>query len=585
MLLRNQEITDERYILGISAYAHDASAALLKDGEIVMFVEEERLSRVKHTTAFPELAIKTCLDKANFSMSEVDRICYFWRPLLEVSGNLQHVFRYFPASLRLLSAPGGSGDTSFVHRQKKMLNLDAEVKEHFGTLPKNKTFFCEHHLAHAASAYFLSPFESAAILTIDGRGEADTTLFCEGHGQKISKLQSVKVPHSLGHFYAAITSFLGFKPFHDEWKVMGLSSYGSKKFVESFQELYSLTENSFRLNLNYFSFHTHGTTQWLGDRFIKKFAPPNAATPEQLFAFKADIAKAAQLVVEEVGLHLAKSIRRTTGQKNLCLAGGVALNCLMNRRILEESGFEEIFFQPVANDAGTSLGAALYYANHIIASKRPLPMRNVFWGPRFSNEEILAEIHAAGLTKDITLSKWTDPNEIALLLASGNVVGWFQGAMEGGPRALGHRSILADPGRPEMKDKINSIIKKRESFRPFAPVTLKEKASTYFQMPNNVESPYMILIGDVRPEWESKISSVVHVDGTCRVQTVDHDEDPLFYDLISAFGAKSGYSVLLNTSFNENEPIVCKPSEAINCFLRTQMDSLVIGSWLLEKGK
>lgn len=564
------------YVLGISAYAHEASACLLKDGRVVRFCEEERFNRERHTAAFPIQAIRWCLDSENLRLSELDQITFFWQPLKEVTGNLVHMVRYFPSSLSLLSAKGGPTDYTFAERFKKILDLRKTFAFHFPGEGVPEIYFCEHHLAHAASAFYSSPFSKGAVLTMDGRGESTTTLIARGRDIYLEKILEIQVPHSLGHFYSAVTSALGFKPFFDEWKVMGLSAYGSPRFYEEMRRLIQLAPDGFKLDLDYFSFHTQGTSCWLSKKFLKKFL----TTPNPDFQLKADIAKAAQMVVEDAGVHLAKLAFKLTRERSLSLAGGVVLNCLMNRRIIEESGFDEFFFQPIANDAGTSLGAAQYWSHQIRGLGRVEPQGSVYWGPSYSDEDCLSQITQTGLSfersDDVAVSA-------AELLAEGKIIGWFQGRMEAGPRALGARSILADPGVPGMKERINAIVKKRESFRPFAPSVIKEYQANYFEMPKGCDSPYMIITGRVRPEWREKLSAIVHVDGTARIQTVFRDWNPLYWSLIHEFGKRKGYSVLLNTSFNENEPIVCTPAQAIDCYRRSDLDVLVLGNYILKK--
>lgn len=564
------------YVLGISAYAHEASACLLKDGAVARFCEEERFNRERHTAVFPVQAIRWCLDAEGVKLSDVERITYFWRPLKEITGNLKHVLRYFPASLELLSAKGGPTDYTFGQRMNKILGLNKTFGQLFPGESVPPIYFCEHHLAHAASAFFSSPFPRGAILTMDGRGESTTTLIARGDGTSIEKIVEISVPHSLGHFYSSITSALGFKPFFDEWKVMGLSAYGTNRFYELMRDLVHLTPDGFELNLSYFAFHVKGSGQWLSDKFFATFLPK----PDPDFQTKADIAKAAQLVLEDAGVHLAKIARHKTGERSLSLAGGVVLNCLMNSRIIEESGFEDFYFQPIANDAGTSLGAAQYWTHQIRGLTRTKPQTSIYWGPAFSDDECRQALMAAGL-------EFTRSENVALdtahCLAEGNIVGWFQGAMEAGPRALGARSILADPGVPGIKDRINAIVKKRESFRPFAPSVTKEDQATYFELPGGCDSPYMILTGRVREEWKARLGAIVHVDGTARIQTVYKDWNPLYWQLLTEFGKIKGHSVLLNTSFNESEPIVCKPAEAIACYLRSEIDVLVLQNHIVKR--
>lgn len=567
------------YILGLSSYSHESSCALLRDGAIVALGEEERFNRRKHTAEFPEGAIRACLAEAGITLDQIDHITFFWDPRRELTGNIMHMLRYFPGSLALLKAKSGGAEDGHLQRMWKMLHVGRELKEKFGLAHEPKIHFVEHHLAHAASAFHVSPYEEAAILTLDGRGESTSTMFSRGKGNKIEKLREIRAPHSLGHLYAGLTDYLGFKPFFDEWKVMGMSAYGEPTFVKQFSELVHLHDGGYSLNLDYFSFHLKGASQWLSPKFHEAFGPP-FAKGENFSQRAADIAFALQRVVENAGVHLARQLHRQAGSENLCLTGGVALNCLMNKKIIEETDFRNFFIQPIANDAGTSLGSALYHYHHTLDGKRGFVFEHPYWSSQFTNEQIEPVLRKKNLSykRSDRIAKDT-----AEQIALGKIVGWFQGRMECGPRALGNRSIVVDPTRKEMKDKLNARVKRREGFRPFAPSVLEEKVNDYFHMPKNQPSPYMILVGDVREGQRKRLPAVTHNDNTARVHTVSRRLNPRYYELIEEFGKISGVSVLLNTSFNENEPVVRTPEEAVDCFLRTEFDVLAIGDYLVQK--
>lgn len=568
------------YILGLSSYSHESSCALLKDGKLCSIGEEERFNREKHTSKFPKNAIQYCLDQEGITLDDIDAFTFFWVPVREVFGNISHVLRYFPQSLNLLSAPSGGEEMSFFTRVKAMQTVGADIRKHFNLSYTPKVHFIEHHLCHAASTYHVSEFKDAAILTIDGRGESTSTMMSRGDGLDIKKLVEIKVPHSLGHLYASITDYLGFKPFFDEWKVMGMSAYGKDTYCEQFEKLYTLRpDGTYRLNLEYFQFHTHGQSQWLSEKFYKEFGPKRANS-EDYEQHHRDIAFALQRIVEKIGVHLANHLHKITGSKNLCMTGGVVLNCLMNKEILDKTPFEKFFIQPIANDAGTSFGSALYHYHSVLRNPRQFKFNSVYWGPSYENETIepVLKEKKVKFVKSENIARDT-----AKRIAEGKIVGWFQGRMECGPRALGNRSITVDPTRPEMKDRLNARVKRREGFRPFAPSILEEHVNEYFDLPKKQASPYMILIGDVKAEKQSEIPAVTHADNTARVHTVNKDVNPKYWALIQEFKAISGTPVLLNTSFNENEPIVNTPEEAVNCFLRTEFDVLAIGDYLVEK--
>ncbi|MBI5444376.1 MAG: carbamoyl transferase [Deltaproteobacteria bacterium] len=522
------------YVLGLSSYAHEASCTLLKDGEVRGIYEEERFNREKHTWRFPRLAIREALRREGIGLAEVDHVTFFWRPLREVYENAWHVVRHLPESLNLFRAPSGSEELSFGSRILSKVRIGQRLRESFDLPAAPPVSFVEHHLAHAASAFYVSPFEEAAILTLDGRGESTSTMFSRGRGTRIEKLREIKVPHSVGHLYAAVTHHLGFRPFFDEWKVMGMSAYGQRTYVKAFEDVIRRTEEgAYRLNLDYFGFHTHGRSRWLSEKFSEVFGPPRlpgSDYDQRHF----DLALALQAAVEEVGVHLAESLRRLTGSDRLCLAGGVVLNCLMNKRILERAGFRDTFIQPIANDAGTSLGSALYHHHQVLGRPRgPLcGFESVYFGPEYTDEEIEAVL----MQKNLRYHRSQKiAAETAALIAEGKIVGWFQGRMEAGPRALGNRSITVDPTDGRMKECLNERVKKREFFRPFAPSVLEERVEEYFRMPGGVKSPHMILVGDVREEKRSVIPAVTHADGTARVHTVSRATNEKYWELISEF--------------------------------------------------
>lgn len=568
------------YILGISGYTHESSCALIKDGNIRVVLEEERFNRKKHTLEFPINAIKECLSIEGISFSDIDQITFFWNPTKIVTGNFPHFLKYFPATLNLLTYHRDSDELPFFKLLWNSYNVRRELKKHFNSSKISKIKYVEHHLAHAASAFYCSSFDEAAILTIDGRGESTTTMMARGRDNKIQKIKELKVPHSLGHLYAAITDYLGFKPFSDEWKVMGMSAYGTPSLVDEMKKLIILkNKGGFELNLKYFNFHTHGRSRWVSKELYRLLGLPvkNSSELEQKHF---DIAYGLQKAVEETSLHMVNHLHSITKSNNLCMAGGVVLNSLMNKLLIEKSFFQNFFFQPIANDAGTSLGSTLYYYFHEMNQNKFNSFHDVYLGNEFIDDdfEVILKKNNLNFSKSPCIE-----SETAKLLADGKIIGWFQGRMEAGPRALGNRSILASPKDINMKDKINRIIKKRESFRPFAPSVLEEKAHEYFNLPKNNLSPYMIVISDVKKDKKALIPAVVHVDNTARVHTVNKNINTRFWNLISEFEKLAGIPVLLNTSFNENEPIVCDPQDAINCFLRTDLDALVLGNFIVKK--
>ncbi|KPK41677.1 MAG: hypothetical protein AMJ78_04840 [Omnitrophica WOR_2 bacterium SM23_29] len=584
-------------ILGVSCFYHDSAAALVRDGEIIAAAQEERFTRKKHDYNFPRNSIEYCLKEAGITIDEVDYIAFYDKPLIKFERLLESYLAY---------APSGIG--SFLKAIPIWLKQKLWMREVFKKELNYKggVLFTEHHESHAASAFYPSPFEEAAFLTIDGVGEWTTASFGTGKGNDLKILYEIKFPHSVGMLYSAFTYYTGFKVNSSEYKVMGLAPYGEPKYVDAIlNELIDLKEDgSFKLDMKYFNYCV-GLTMTNG-RFDKLFGGPPRKPETKISQREMDLARSVQVVTEEIMLRMVRHIHKLTGQKRLCLAGGVALNCVGNGRILREGPFEEIWIQPAASDAGGALGAALVVwhrylgKDRIVEGRKDLQKASLL-GPSYSDEDI-----EVVLKNHIAVYRRLEKNElldrVSELILDGKVVGWFQGRMEFGPRALGARSILGDPRSPTMQSVMNLKIKFRESFRPFAPTVLRERVSDYFEI--DYDSPYMLLVAPVREDkrikekegednlfgieklkhLRSEIPAVTHVDYSARIQTVAKDENPIFYELIDKFYKKSGCPLVVNTSFNvRGEPIVCRPEEAYTCFMRTEMDYLVMGNYLLDK--
>jgi carbamoyltransferase len=566
------------YILGFDCYGHDAAAALLRDGKIVAMAEEERFVRKKHTMDFPVHAIQYCLEEAGITIDDVDHIVYYWDTGKHVGDQLWHIIRYLPRSLNLVRS-------RLVQNFVPMMRLGDTLRENLGLNSNSKAqriHTVEHHAGHAASAFFLSPFDDAAILSMDAVGEWTTTWFGVGEGQTIRKLDEIGFPHSLGMLYGSVTEYLGFRFASDEGKVMGLAPYGDPEvFLPEFRKMVRLEpDGRYSLDMSYFDYHLYGRGRWVSDKFKQVFGPPRQKS-EPIERRHEHVAAALQRVTEEVGLHMAEHLRRATGKQALCIAGGVGLNSVLNGKILEQGLFRDVFVQPAASDAGTAVGAALWVSICELGLSRPHPMDQAYWGPGFTDEQI--ESVLARYAGRLSYRRVEDPSRLgAEIIAGGEILGWFQGRMEFGPRALGNRSILADPRRPDMKDILNARVKHREPFRPFAPSVLEERTGEFFTI--DYPSPFMILVYDVRPEKRAVVPAITHVDGTGRVQTVSRRVNPRYWDLISAFEDLTGVGLVLNTSFNVmGEPIVCRPEEAIECFLTTGIDQLIIGDFHAQK--
>ncbi|MGK9477652.1 carbamoyltransferase family protein [Melioribacter sp. OK-6-Me] len=584
------------YILGISAYYHDSAAALIKDGRIVAAAQEERFTRKKHDYRFPGHAVNFCLEYEGIKISDVDLVAFYDKPFLKFERLLETYLTFAP-----------KGITSFLSAMpvwiKEKLWIKEQIKERLNY--DGKILFPEHHQSHAASAFFPSPFKEAAFLTIDGVGEWTTTSYGIGKENKITILADIKFPHSIGMLYSAFTYYTGFKVNSGEYKVMGLAPYGTPKYVDLiYDNLIDLKDDgSFRLNMDYFNYCT-GLTM-TNSKFDKLFGGKPRKPESKLTQREMDLAASVQVVIEEVILRMARHIKNETNMKNLCLAGGVALNCVANGKLLRENIFDDIWIQPAAGDAGGALGAALFGWYQYLNNDRNVDEVNdsqngSLLGPRFDNEYIEDYLKK----NNIPFQKLSDEEIIdktAELISQGNVVGWFRGRMEYGPRALGARSILGDARDPSMQKNMNLKIKFRESFRPFAPSVLEEKATEFFNIDR--PSPYMLLVADVKEEKRvnhtadgnlfgidklnvirSVIPAVTHVDYSARIQTVDKKRNPDYYKLISKFEELTGCPVIVNTSFNvRGEPIVRTPEEAYRCFMRTNIDFLVLENFLLDK--
>jgi carbamoyltransferase len=590
-------------ILGLSAYYHDAAAALVCDGQIVAAAQEERFTRKKHDSSFPGNALRYCLQEARLPSQEVDAVVFYDKPFLKFERILETYFAFAPKGYRSFAKglPVWVKEKMF---QKDLLLRELEAIDSRVNW-RDKLLFSEHHLSHAASAFYPSPFERAAILTMDGVGEWATTSLAVGAGANIRILKEIHFPHSLGLLYSAFTYYTGFKVNSGEYKVMGLAPYGEPKYVAAIRDhLIDIKEDgSFQLNMDYFDFATG--LRMTNERFHRLFGGPPRKPETPLTQRDMDLAASIQAVTEEVVLKLAQAIRRETGERYLCLAGGVALNCVANGKLLRANIFDDIWIQPAAGDAGGALGAALA-ASHLWTQKPRVVngddgMRGAYLGPAYSHEEIVGRLTALGARFEV-LSDEALIDTCARALAEGKALGWHQGRMEFGPRALGNRSILGDARSPTMQKVLNLKVKYRESFRPFAPAVLREDVADWFELDH--DSPYMLLVADVRsdrripmtPEQQklfgidklnvprSTIPAVTHVDYSARIQTVHRATNPRFYDLISRFKALTGCPVLVNTSFNiRGEPIVESPDDAFRCFMSTELDLLAVGNCLLRK--
>jgi len=589
-------------VLGISCFYHDAAAALLVDGQLIAAAEEERFSRKKHDSAFPKLAIQFCLDRAGISANDLDYVVFYEKPFVKFERILTTALQSVPRSWRVF----GDAMTTWMLDKLWIKNL---FRSELG-IANDKILFSEHHGSHAASTFLCSPFDEAAILTIDGVGEWATATFGRGRGTELKLLHEVRFPHSIGLLYSAFTAFLGFEVNEGEYKVMGMAPYGKPKYTDKVWKMIRVQpDGSFWLDMDYFCFH-HSLDQTFNSKFTDLFGEPR--DPSWLFftrdsgypsyfgekpdnfeqmaernQYYADVAASIQVVTEEIVLAMAKALHRETGLDKLCMAGGVALNSVANGRVIRETPFKEIFVQPAAGDGGGALGAALYAYHHILGEPRRFVLQHAYWGQSYSEAEVVDFLRREGIKHTLCT------NEDALLdrtveqLLAGHVVGWSQDRFEWGPRALGARSIIADPRRTDMKDIVNTKIKFREPFRPFAPSVLAESASRFFDLDEpERQSParFMLFVVDVKPGQDKVLPAITHVDGTARLQTVHRTESPLYHALIGRFGQATGVPVILNTSFNlKGEPIVNTPAQAYSTYVRSGMDALVLGNAVVTK--
>ena len=593
------------YILGISAFYHDSAACLLKDGEIVAASQEERFTRKKHDAGFPHYAILYCLKEAGITAADIDNVVFYEKPFVKFERLLETYLAFAP-----------KGFASFakampVWIKDKLFQKSALIKELKSTLDEHvdwhgRLLFSEHHLSHAASAYYPSPFDSAAVLTLDGVGEWTTTSLAIGKGSDLQVVKEIHFPHSLGLLYSAFTYYTGFKVNSGEYKVMGLAPYGEPRYADLIREklITVADDGSFQLDMSYFDYAT-GLTM-TNKKFDALFGGPRRTSETELTQREMDLAASIQKVTEDIVLELARGIAKETGERNLCLAGGVALNCVANGILLREKLFDNIWIQPAAGDAGGALGAALsiWYLHHgkerATAIDRDA-MKGAYLGPEFNDNEIEAELTDCG-AKFKKLSEAEMIEEVASALADEKAVGWMQGRMEFGPRALGGRSIIADPRSPIMQKQLNLKVKYRESFRPFAPSVLGEDVGEWFE--HNGDSPYMLLVANVQNDKRramteeeeslfgieklnvprSSVPAITHVDYSARIQTVHADTNPKYHAVISKFKEKTGCPLVVNTSFNvRGEPIICTPTDAFKCFMGTEMDVLAVGNYVLYK--
>jgi len=589
-------------ILGISCFYHDSAAALLVDGRLVAAAEEERFSRIKHDFGFPEQAIAFCLEQAGLRPEQLDYVVYYEKPFLKFERILTTSLQTFPRSYPVFRE-------SMITWLTEKLWVKNIISDRVG-VPAARVLAVDHHASHAASAFFASPFDQAAILTVDGVGEWATATCGSGNGERLTLTREVRFPHSLGLLYSAFTAFLGFEVNEGEYKVMGMAPYGTPRYTEEVWKLIQLgPDGSFRLAMEYFSYH-YSTSRTFNDKFVRLFGEPR---PPGMHFFTAssgypsyfgprpadydelarrnqhyaDIAASIQRVTEDVLLHMATALQRETGLSRLCMAGGVALNSVANGRILRETKFEELFVQPAAGDGGGALGAALYAYHQLLGKPRQFVMDHAYWGRAYTSGQSIDWLRSHNVAHEVVSGEDALLQRVVESLLRGEVVGWHQGRFEWGPRALGSRSILADPRRADMKDIVNTKIKFREPYRPFAPSVLADAAEHYFDLPaaaRQMAARFMLLVVPVRPEHHATVPAITHVDGSGRLQTVFRDTSPLYYSLIELFRQATGVPMVLNTSFNlKGEPIVTSPENAYHTFAKSDMDLLVVGNVLVRK--
>ncbi len=572
-------------ILGFNCYGHDSGATLIVNDEVVFAVEEERMNRKKHFGGVPEHAIRACLDHAGLTLADIDHVAFFWKPSISYAKIPVYLLKFWtkvPTLLREQKTFSVEENLGMLNYLKDMKKLPETLKKLFPTPtpPKFKFHLLEHHFCHAASAYYPTSFKDAAILTIDGAGEWTTSMLAHGKGNTITKIGAVETPYSLGAFYQAISRHLGFKLIEGPGKLMGLASYGNPdtEIYKKMRELVTLTpDGGFKLNMSYLCYHytrKSGVTKKFTDVF-----GPSKSEGKDWSDHELNVAAAAQHIVEDVILHMVRTLKKKTGSENLCMAGGVALNSVANGLIAKEGLFKNIFIQPAAGDSGTAMGAALLLNHSLLNRPRKWIMENAFLGPEYNSEEYEAAIKKSGLP----YVRATNYNEFAAKkLKEDKILAWFQGRMEFGPRALGNRSIITSPLHPDMKAIVNARVKFREAFRPFAAIVLEEDCGKYFD--SNFPNPYMLFVYNVRPEYLGKMPAITHVDNSVRIQTVNEKENPQLRKLLEAFKKETDCSVLLNTSFNiKGEPIVASPEDAVKSFAEADIDYLVMGNFIVAK--
>ncbi len=581
-------------ILGVNAFHGDSSACLVLDGQLVAAAEEERFRRIKHWAGFPSEAIRYCLREGGITMEQVDHIAVNHNPTANLMKKALYAFAKRPSLASVRDRLANSNqvmDLRGTFREKLGVSHD-QVRAEFHNV--------EHHLAHLGSSFFVSPFDSAAVLSVDGFGDFVSSMWGEGKGNRITTRDQIHFPHSLGLFYLAMTQFLGFPSYGDEYKVMGLAPYGKPTEMEKMRTIVKLTSKGhFKLNLDYFLHHSEGVSMvWddgeprigsvFSDRFVELFGIPRRRRDDPLTDYHLNLAASLQEMYEEAFFHLLEEVHLRTGSPNLCLAGGCAMNSVANGKIFQRSRFTELYIQSAAGDSGGAIGAAYYVWNQKLGNPRSFVMEQAYLGPGFTHQEISDELEkrSGELTAgNCTIETIDDEGELcrrtAERIAQGKVIGWFQGRMEWGPRALGNRSIVCDPRRADMKEILNQKIKRRESFRPFAPSIIRESVGEWFETDYDV--PFMLQVYQIRAEKRELIPAVTHVNGSGRLQSVTESQNPRYYRLIQAFGEETGVPLVLNTSFNENEPVVCTPAEALDCFLRTRMDVLVLNNTYIER--
>ena len=568
-------------ILGISCYYHDASACLIQDGKVTAAAQEERFTRKKHDTSFPLNSINFCLESQNVKIEDISCIAFYEKPLLKFDRFISQSIESFPKTVKLFLR-----EVPFYFTEK--LRVSRKVKKTLNY--KGEVFFIKHHLSHAAGSFLLSPFKEAAIVTIDGVGEWETTTYGTGNGSKINLIKKIDFPHSLGLLYSTITAYLGFKVNDSEYKVMGLGAYGKKdrsknKYYAKLSKVIDFKrDGSFSMNLEYFSYHHQDKMPSAGlcDLLEGKVRRAGSELQER----HKDIAAALQMLYEDVFFNILNYVQKETGMENLVLGGGCALNSVANGKILRKTGFKNVWIPPDPGDGGSSMGAAAYGYSVILKRGRTETFNNPYLGPAYSDKEIKIFLEGKNIDYRFFQNKEEKIKTASKMIHEGKVIAWFQGNMEWGPRALGARSILADPTNPDMKDILNKKVKHRETFRPFAPVVCKEDVDIFFEndKPLPVPTEYMLMVYQIKKDYRDKISSVVHVDGSGRLQVIKRESNPEYYDLIKEFGKISGIPLLINTSFNvRGEPIVCTPDDAYECMMGTEIDCLFIGNYLVCK--